>query len=108
MEDKEKAYNTVALKYYELQELKNIKQDLIEMEQDTKAKLIIKTLHSEYTGHVFGGSEPAYKIKKKKINIVPKLLIQIIDLLIENKQEYLDKAIDLTLVLNERSNTDEH
>ena len=101
MDKKEKAYNTVALKYYELQELKKIKTDLLTMEQYTKAKVKIKTLHREYTGRVFGSDE-IYKTKKKTFDIAPQLLIQIIDKLIDNKKEYLDKAIDLTLVLENK------
>lgn len=102
MNDKERAYNTVALKYYELQELKKIKTDLIFMEQDCKAKVKIKTLHKEYSGSFFGADE-VHKTKKKSFDIAPQLLIQIIDKLIDSKKEYLDKAIDLTLVLENKA-----
>ena len=90
--DKEKAYNTVALKYYELQQLKEIKEDLLSMEQDCNAKVKIKTIHKGYA------YPPHLYSIKRAFEIEPKLLIQIIDGLIENKKEYLDKAIDLTLL----------
>ena len=92
MIDKEKAYNTVALKYYELEKLKEIKKDLLSMEQDCYAKVKIKTIHKGYT------YPPHLYSKKKVLEIEPTLLIQIIDGLIENKKEYLDKAIDLTVL----------
>lgn len=95
--DKEKAYNTVALKYYELQELKEIKGNLLSMNQEFKAKVKIKTIHWDYTGFAFGSDE-TYTTRKKTFEVAPKLLIQIIDGLIKNKQEYLDKAIDLTII----------
>lgn len=92
MIDKEKAYNTVALKYYELQQLKEIKKDLLSMEQDYYAKVKIKTIHKSYAypPHLFS--------IKRALKIEPKLLLQIIDELIENKKEYLDKAIDLAVL----------
>ena len=96
MEDKEKAYNTVALKYYELEELREIKADLLTMEQDYKAKVIVKSIHSSNL------SMSHYFFKKKSFDVAPELLIQIIDELIKNKQEYLDKAIDLTLALENK------
>ena len=90
--DKEKAYNTVALKYYELEQLKEIKMDLLSMEQKYNAKVKIKTIHKSYT------YSPHLYAKKKVLEIEPTLLIQIIDGLIQNKKEYLDKAIDLTIL----------
>ena len=92
--DKEKAYNTVAIAYYEMQQLKDIKEDLLSMEQEYKAKVKIKTFHTDFIS-----SYPHLYSIKKTFNINPKLLIQIIDGLIENKKEYLDKAIDLTVCL---------
>lgn len=96
MEDKEKAYNTVALKYYELEELRKIKADLLTMDKEYKANVIVKTIHSSNLtiSRLF--------LKKKSFDVVPELLIQIIDELIKNKQEYLDKAIDLTLALENK------
>lgn len=97
MIDKEKAYNTVALKYYELQELNKIKDNLLDMQQTEKAEMRIKTIHWDYSGSIFG-TDPIYKTRKETFEIVPKLLVQIIDKLIEEKQKYLDKAIDLTII----------
>ena len=96
MNDKEKAYNTVALKYYELEELKKIRYNLSTMIEGYKAKVKIKTLHEDFINGQF-----RFKTKRKSFEIAPKLLMQIIDKLIENKQEYLDKAIDLTLFLEQ-------
>ncbi len=95
--DKEKAYNTVALKYYELQELNKIKNNLLDMKQEEKAEVKIKTIHWDFSGAIFG-VEPIYKTRKETFEIVPQLLVQIIDKLIEDKQNYLDKAIDLTII----------
>ena len=97
MEDKEKAYNTVALKYYELEELRRIKADLLTMDKEYKAKVIVKTIHSSFLGEI-----THYFFKKKSFDVAPELLIQVIDGLIKNKQEYLDKAIDLTLALESK------
>ena len=89
--EKDKIYNTVALHQYELEELKQIKLDLSTMNKDYKAEMTIKTIQTR----IFGGG--LYK-NKKTIEIVPELLIQIIDKLIENKREYLDKAINLAVI----------
>ena len=72
--DKEKAYNTVALKYYELEELRKIRTDLITMEQDCKAKVTVKTIQSTPYSKLL-----RYRTKKKTFDIAPKLLLQIID-----------------------------
>lgn len=90
MIDKEKAYNTVALKYYELQELEEVRSNLLSMNKDYNAEVKIKTIHEKkFNREIF--------TKKSKFLIAPELLIQVIDELIENKKEYLDKAIDLTI-----------
>ena len=89
--EKDKIYNTIALKQYELEELKGIKSNLCTMDKDYKAEMTIITIH---TG-IFGGI--SYK-KKSTTVVVPQLLIQIIDKLIENKREYLDKAINLAAI----------
>ena len=88
--EKDKIYNTIALKQYELEELKEIKSNLCTMDKDCKAEMTIRTIH---TG-IFGG----ISYKKKSTTVVPQLLIQIIDKLIENKREYLDKAINLAAI----------
>ena len=88
--EKDKIYNTIALKQYELEELKEIKSNLCTMDKDYKAEMTIITIH---TG-IFGG----ISYKKKSTTVVPQLLIQIIDKLIENKREYLDKAINLAAI----------
>ena len=95
--EKDKIYNTIALKQNELEELKEIKLDLLTMDKNYKTEMTIKTIHTR----IFGGE--LYK-RKKKITVVPDTLIQIIDKLIENKREYLDKAINLvaTAELKER------
>lgn len=94
MIDKEKAYNTIALKYYELEELREIRRNLITMDAHYKARVTVKTIHNngymEELIHFFS--------KKKSFNVVPELLIQIIDGLIEEKQKWLDKAIDVSLL----------
>ena len=88
--EKDKIYNTIALKQYELEELKGIKSNLCTMDKDCKAEMTIRTIH---TG-IFGG----ISCKNKSTTVVPQLLIQIIDKLIENKREYLDKAINLAAI----------
>ena len=93
--DKDKIYNTVALKQYELEELKQVKSNLITMNEDYKAEMTVKTVHTS----ILGGR--LYK-RKKTITIVPELLIQIIDELIKNKREYLDKAINLAIILENK------
>ena len=60
------------------------------MDENYKAEMTIKTVHSRISGVL-------YK-KKATTTVVPELLIQIIDKLIENKREYLDKAINLAIV----------
>lgn len=91
--DKERAYNTVALKYYELKELEKIRVNVASMEKEFKAEVKVKTIHKKILDRTLYD-------KKTKFNISPELLIQIIDKLIENKKEYLDKAIDLSIVLD--------
>ena len=44
--DKDKIYNTVALKQYELEELKQVKSNLIAMNEDYKAEMTVKTANS--------------------------------------------------------------
>lgn len=89
--EKDKIYNAVALKQYELEELKQIRTDLMTMNENYKAEMIIKTVHRNIWNNVL------YK-KKRTTTIVPELLIQIIDELIKNKREYLDKAINLAII----------
>ncbi len=92
--NKEEILKEIAEVQNELFELKKIKKYLKESDKRYNSEMVIRTIHCRLLGH-----ELFDKRVKTKVN--SKILIQIIDELINKKMEYLDKVINYEKVSEE-------
>lgn len=94
IKNKEELLKKIKRVQYELFELKEIRKNLKESDKNYNSEMTVRTVHCRLLAHELFD-------KKVKIKVNPKILIQIIDELINRKIEYLDKVINYEKVSEE-------
>lgn len=94
IKNKEELLKKIERVQYELFELKEIRKNLKESDKNYNSEMTVRTVHYRLLAHELFD-------KKVKIKVNPKILIQIIDELINRKIEYLDKVINYEKVSEE-------